>query len=162
VSMTELGSFSSVLTGRTLYLWQINSGIPVAEAVVNACQIPQIAGVQGDLIYRPMQGAQTPAAPEQYVPQKLHLTEAHRLARGNRILVAVIDSEVDAHPELAGAVTANFESAGDAERPHSHGTGMAGAIAARRNLLGIAPQVGLLTVRAFGMRGNDAEGTTFN
>src|SRR5262249_51853767 len=43
-----------------------------------------------------------------------------------------------------------------------HGTGMAGAIAARRNLLGIAPQVGLLTVRAFGMRGNDAEGTTFN
>jgi subtilisin family serine protease len=162
LSMTELGSFSSLLTGRTLYLWQINSGIPVAEAIVNACQIPQIAGIQADLIYRPMQRTQTPAAPEQYVPQKLHLTEAHRLARGNRILVAVIDSEVDAaHPELAGAVTANFESSDDAERPHSHGTGMAGAIAARRNLLGIAPQVGLLTVRAFGTRGNDAEGTTF-
>src|SRR5262249_14350531 len=53
LSMTKLGSFSSVLTGRTLYLWQINSGIPVAEAIVNACQIPQIAGIQADLIYRP-------------------------------------------------------------------------------------------------------------
>jgi subtilisin family serine protease len=39
---------------------------------------------------------------------------------------------------------------------------MAGAIAARRNILGIAPRVGLLTVRAFSSRANTAEGTTFN
>jgi subtilisin family serine protease len=39
---------------------------------------------------------------------------------------------------------------------------MAGAIAARRNMLGIAPGVGLLTVRAFSTKANSAEGTTFN
>src|SRR5439155_19074870 len=94
---------------------------------------------------------------------KLNLTEAHRLATGQRVLIAVIDSEVDAsHPDLAGAVAANFESSADDERPHSHGTGMAGAIAARRTMLGIAPRASLLTVRAFSSRANSVEGTTFN
>ncbi len=79
------------------------------------------------------------------------------------MLIAVIDSEVDAaHPDLAGAIVANFEASADAEKPHSHGTGMAGAIAARRSMLGTAPRAGLLTVRAFSMRSDSAEGTTFN
>jgi subtilisin family serine protease len=39
---------------------------------------------------------------------------------------------------------------------------MAGAIAAHRTMLGTAPRVGLLTVRAFSSRANSAEGTTFN
>jgi subtilisin family serine protease len=100
---------------------------------------------------------------DQYAPQKLNLSEAHRLAKGSRILVAVIDSEVDAsHPDLAGAVVANLDASEEAEKPHSHGTGMAGAIAARRLMLGTAPRVGLLTVRAFSTKANSAEGTTFN
>jgi subtilisin family serine protease len=39
---------------------------------------------------------------------------------------------------------------------------MAGAIAARRIMLGTAPAVGLLTVNAFSMKARNAEGTTFN
>jgi hypothetical protein len=39
---------------------------------------------------------------------------------------------------------------------------MAGAIAAHRNMLGTAPRVGLLTVRAFSANVNSAQGTTFN
>jgi subtilisin family serine protease len=39
---------------------------------------------------------------------------------------------------------------------------MAGAIAARRTMVGTAPRVGLLTVRAFSSKANSAEGTTFN
>ena len=70
---------------------------------------------------------------DQYAPQKLNLAEAHRLAKGSRILVAVIDFEVDAsHPDLVGAIAGNFDASADDEKPHSHGTGMAGAIAARR------------------------------
>jgi subtilisin family serine protease len=104
-----------------------------------------------------------PVNDDQYAPQKLNLPEAHRLATGNQILIAVIDSGVDAsHPDLAGAIIANFDAATDEARPHSHGTGMAGAIAARRTVLGVAPRVGLLTVRAFGSRASNAEGTTFN
>jgi len=79
------------------------------------------------------------------------------------VLIAVIDSAVDAtHPDLAGAITKQFETSAETEKPHSHGTGMAGAIAAHRVMLGTAPQVGLLTVRAFSSRADSAEGTTFN
>jgi subtilisin family serine protease len=59
------------------------------------------------------------------------------------VLVAVIDSEVDAtHPDLVGTITASFDAAADQERPHPHGTAMAGAIAAHRTMLGTAPRVG--------------------
>ena len=39
---------------------------------------------------------------------------------------------------------------------------MAGAIAARRTMLGTAPRVALLTINAFSTRAAEAEGTTFN
>src|SRR5262249_43275011 len=94
--------------------------------------------------------------------EMLGLTESHRLATGNRVLVAVIDSGVDAtHPYLADAVVGNLDAAND-NAPHAHGTGMAGAIAAHRSMLGTAPRVGLLTVRAFSSRPNSADRTTFN
>jgi subtilisin family serine protease len=93
-------------------------------------------------------GADTAGARQQrpICPEKLKLLDAHRLASGNKVLVAVIDSEVDAnHPDLVGAITASFEASADDERPHSHGTGMAGAIAAHRTMLSTAPRVGLLS-----------------
>src|SRR5436190_19356456 len=130
--MNQLDSITSILTGRTLHLWRIDGGITVFDAIRNAAGRLEIAGAQADFFYHGMQSTQTPAAPEQYVSQKLNLTDAHRLARSNRVLVAVIDSEVDAaHPDLAGVITANFESSADTERQHSHGTGIDGEIAAR-------------------------------
>jgi subtilisin family serine protease len=54
--------------------------------------------------------------------------------------IAVIDSEIDVtHPDLEGAVTKRFDAVGAPENSHAHGTGMAGAIAAHRRLLGTAP-----------------------
>jgi subtilisin family serine protease len=84
------------------------------------------------------------------------------VATGSRILVALIDSGVDAsHPDLAGAVVASFDALANEASPHPHGTGMAGAIAAHQRLIGVAPRVGLLTVRAFGSTGGNPESTTF-
>ena len=43
--------------------------------------------------------------PIQYALAKLHLPEAQTLARGRRVVVAVIDTEIDqSHPELAGTM----------------------------------------------------------
>jgi subtilisin family serine protease len=67
-----------------------------------------------------------------------------------------------AHPDLAGAIISNFDAATGDTAPHPHGTGMAGAIAARRTLLGTAPRVDLLTVRAFTKTATTPEGTTFS
>jgi Subtilase family len=154
------------LTGRTLHVWRINGGASVEEMIRSVCTSPidrAVAGAQPNYIYVLAQDQQEPVNSAQYAPEKLKLLDAHRLASGNKVLVAVIDSEVDAnHPDLVGAITASFEAAADEERPHSHGTGMAGAIAAHRTMLGTAPRVGLLTVRAFSSTANSAEGTTFN
>ena len=48
-----------------------------------------------------------------------------------------------------------------ARRPHQHGTGIAGAIAANARLLGAAPAARILAIRAFGAYGASAEATSF-
>src|SRR5262249_32756236 len=154
------------LTGRTLHRWHIDGNVTVGQMIVNIATRDRqfVAGAQANHVFHTVQAelsAIPAAAGDQYAPQKLHLTEAHRLATGNRVLVAVIDSGVDAsHPDLVGAVVENFDAATDDTQAHSHGTGMAGAIAARRTVLSTAPRVGLLTVRAFSTKPGSAEGTT--
>jgi Subtilase family len=164
--MTRLETQSFRLTGRTLHRWRLDGGTTVPDMIRALTREQQIAGAQPLYLYELSQDMSGSTAGlvngDQYAPEKLGLTEAHRLATGNRVLVAVIDSGVDAsHPDLAGAVVDNLEAAND-NAPHAHGTGMAGAIAAHRSMLGTAPRVGLLTVRAFSTRANSADGTTFN
>jgi subtilisin family serine protease len=91
------------------------------------------------------------------------MSEAHRLTSGKGVRIAIIDSEVDAsHPDLAGAIGAHFRAFSEEEKPHLHGTGMAGAMAARQNMVGVAPGAVLLTVSAFSTKASSSEGTTFN
>ena len=162
-AMTRLESTTLRLTGRTLHRWRLDGGGSIADMIRTfARSEPSVAGMQAQFIFKLSQTPPAQINGDQYAPQKLNLPEAHRLATGNRVLIAVIDSEVDAsHPDLAGAITAKFDAT-DKEKPHAHGTGMAGAIAGRRTVLGTAPQVGLLTVNAFTTRANETEGTTFH
>src|SRR5262249_46368964 len=53
------------------------------------------------------------------------------------------------HPDLAGAIVEEFDAVGRADKPHVHGTGMTGAIAAHRRLMGIAPEARILSIHAF-------------
>ena len=100
--------------------------------------------------------------PAQYALAKLRLQEAHGLTKGQNVLVAVIDSGVDAgHPELCGVIAGTFDALGKTEKPHLHGTAIAGAIAARSRLMGVAPAARILAIRAFGAAGTSAEATTF-
>ena len=86
----------------------------------------------------------------QYILQKLKLPDVHRLVRGTNVPIAVIDSEIDAaHPDLQGVIAQRFSAVGAPETPHSHGTGMAGAIASRLRVIGVAPSSRLFAVHAF-------------
>jgi subtilisin family serine protease len=99
--------------------------------------------------------------PAQYALGKLRIGEAHTLATGERVLVAVIDSGIDlSHPELAGVIVGSFDAIGKAAPPHQHGTAIAGAIAAHARLMGAAPAAKILAIRAFGASGASAEATT--
>jgi len=107
----------------------------------------------------PSTGAATAGDPAQYALAKLRLGEAHGLATGDKVLVAVIDSGVDVdHPELAGVIAGSFDALDSKEGPQAHGTGVAGIIAAHARLMGAAPKVHILAVRAFG----SGQGSTFS
>ena len=54
-----------------------------------------------------------PEGPRQYALDKLRLPQAHALAKGDKVLIAVIDSVIDtAHPELAGMVVTSYDALG--------------------------------------------------
>jgi subtilisin family serine protease len=97
----------------------------------------------------------------QYVVSKLHLPEAHALASGERITVAVIDTGIDGeHAELRGAVAGSFDAVKGERGASKHGTQMASAIAARGQLIGVAPAARILAVRAFDDAPSGPHGTT--
>ena len=129
--------------GKSVWIRYTIDRPPGAPAVATAAAIP--AG--GD--------------PAQYALAKLRIGEAHTLANGDKMVVAVIDSGIDlGHPELAGVAAGSFDALGKPEQPHQHGTAIAGAIAAHARLMGAAPAAKILAIRAFGAAGGSAEATT--
>ncbi len=171
--LTVVASHRSVLTGGTLFHFRVAGTRPVAE-VVRALEGEKVGVAQPNYVYQltqdetaPAQAEATPAqsgAPEQYVAQKLRLEEAHKLVTGKNVLVAVLDSAIDTkHPDLADTVVETFDAAGKPDKPHTHGTGMAGAVAAHGRLTGVAPGATVLAVNAFGTGGKQSpQATTRN
>ena len=171
LQLTELETQRFELTGRTLSRWRIDGtrSVPATLRLI-ASNYPGVSGGWANMAYV---GVQTPApavqsqvgaaSSGQYVVNKLHLLEAHRITSGDDVLVAVIDSKIDTkHPDLTGVVADEYDVVGSPAIAHSHGTAMAGAIAARSKLTGVAPKVKLLAARAFSGSGESAESTTFN
>jgi subtilisin family serine protease len=151
------------LTRRRIARLRIEDGRPVATVIRSLQREASILGAQANFLFAVQQGAAatTAADPTQYALAKLRLPQAHALAKGQSVFVAVIDTQIDAgHPDLSGVVAASFDATGVAAKPHAHGTGIAGVIAAHGKLTGAAPAVKVLGVRAFGPTGSD--GTTVN
>jgi Subtilase family len=106
--------------------------------------------------------ALTEGDPAQYANAKLRLPQAHTLAHGANVTVAVIDSGIDVrHPEFAGAMVTSFDALGSKEGPHVHGTGVAGAIVSHARLMGSAPAARILAIRAFGAAPKGAESSSY-
>jgi subtilisin family serine protease len=171
LQMTQLETQTFALTGRTIERWRIDGTRPVRNTLqLVSRNFPGVSFGQANMVYRPAQTppAEKPAtAPDgasaQYVVQKLHLLEAHKINSGDDVLVAVIDSKIDTgHPDLAGVFAGEYDAVGVAGAAHAHGTAMAGAIAAHTKLVGVAPKVKLLAVRTFSGSGETAQSTTFN
>ena len=159
--LTLLESQTSQLAGTTLSRWRIPDRRTIA-AVVQALEADAaVASAQPNYLYAVQQIAMAAGNnPAQYEIAKLRLREAHALAKGNGILVAVVDSGVDAaHPELAGSIAGVFDAINLPGPLYKHGTSIAGLIAAHGTLLGSAPAARILAVKVFGPTGN---GSTFD
>src|SRR5262252_6420414 len=167
-----LASENLAITGSTVARFRITNGRSPAEIIRALAAIQLVAVAQPNYVYTLQQRGDDAASrgdsgpkgdPAQYMLEKLKISDVHRMVRGTNVPIAVIDSEIDVtHPDLEGAVTKRFDAVGAPENSHAHGTGMAGAIAAHRRLLGTAPAARLLAVHAFSTTAATAESTTFN
>jgi hypothetical protein len=143
------------LLNTTIYNARITDGASVRAKILAMEAESSVRNVQPEYLFVTVaDGTQAPAeAPDaaQYAVAKLHLDEAHTLARGDNVLVAVVDSGIDVdHPALAGVVEKTFDALNSSEGPHAHGTALAGIIAGHNRLSGAAPAVHILGARAFG------------
>ena len=162
--LVRLQSQNFPLIGATIGLFRI-TGRRAVETVRRAFAADAgVRSVQLNFRYllQDQKAAPTEGDPAQYALAKLRLPQAHTLASGANVTIAVIDSGIDdRHPELVNSIADNFDALGSKEGPHVHGTGIAGAIVSHARLMGSAPQARILGVRAFGTAANGAESTTF-
>jgi subtilisin family serine protease len=151
------------LIGATIGLFRITDNRPADIVGPEFATEVGILGFQRNFRYRVQdQKPPTEGDPAQYVLAKLRLPQAHTLAHGMNVTVAVIDSGIDTkHPELANTIADSFDALGSKEGPHIHGTGIAGAIAAHARLMGSAPEARILAIRAFASASGGAESSSY-
>jgi subtilisin family serine protease len=157
------------LIGVDCYVMRVPDGQSVESAIAEVSKHRMVAWSQ------PLNSYETLAAPlprdplyaAQPAASEWRLADLHGLATGRGVTIAVIDSKVEVgHPDLQG----QFASSRDfvTGRPigaESHGTGIAGVIAARSGnglgMVGIAPGARLMALRACfeRPRGNDSAST---
>jgi len=154
------------MLGRTVYTFRIANGQSVREVIrrVEAAGLP--VAVQPKYTYRLAQDRNNPNTdlgdPAQYIVNKFQFAEVHQITKGDKAVVAVIDSAIDSNqPNLAGTVSDRYDAGCDTSAPHPHGTGMAGAIASHGQLVGVAPQANIIAICAFGGAGQP-ESSTIN
>lgn len=165
--------------GERMFRLRIANGRSVPAVIAAMQNDPRGVSAVPNYIYRLTQmetQSRQPVAPRartntgayysmQYVIAKLQLQRAHQITRGERVLIAVIDSGVDEdHPELAGTVVKVIDVTDNGERgPHAHGTAMTGAIVAQTGILGVAPGARVVAIRTFSPTSRDnAGGTTWH
>jgi hypothetical protein len=154
-NLTQLETIDLPLLGTSVYRWRINGRRPVGDLVGAIEDERIVASVQPNYLFTLQEDAAKvlftgQSHAEQYVLSKLDVEQAHRVATGKNITIALIDSEIDSkNSNLDGVIVKNFDALGGDDKPHQHGTAMAGAIAAHGKLVGIAPGAHLLAARAF-------------
>ena len=171
-NLTQVETQNFTLIGTSLYRWRIGNGRSVSSIVQALGSENIVASVQPNNIVVAQNDASKPADVQgasqqqgdssQYVLTELQAAQAHQLATGKNVVIAVIDSEIDAnHPDLGGTIVNSYDALDAKAAPHIHGTSMAGAIASHGKLLGIAPGVSLLAIHALDGDGALATGQSF-
>jgi subtilisin family serine protease len=163
--LAQIESFDVPGAGTRLYRWQILGRGRTAPAVVRAIEADRsTVSVSLNYIMRLYGEPATEIAPplEQYALTKMQLPQAHVLAQGGDVLIAIVDGGVDtSHPELRGVIADTFDAVRAGDKAHPHGTAVAGAIAAHARLKGSAPAARILAAQAFDLGQDRMEGNGF-
>lgn len=145
--------YVSNLLGARLVRYTVPDARSVADVLAQLATDVRVLDAQPDYVFATSDNATRPASlpVPQYAPAKIHLAEAHRIAEGSKVRIAVIDTAIEAsHPALQGAVTDSYDALGGSKAiAEAHGTAIAGIVGARTGLVGVAPEASVLAVRAF-------------
>jgi subtilisin family serine protease len=124
-----------------------------AQLVEQLSRDPRVESAQAVSLFHVL-AHDDPLYPLQPSAKLWHLSDLHRVTTGRGVRIAEIDTGVEVdHPDLAGRVSLsrNFVD-GRADVAESHGTAVAGIIAARADdgigIAGIAPEAKLMALRA--------------
>jgi hypothetical protein len=162
--LRRLGSQGFPLIGATIGRFRIAGGKTMEAASRELASDGSVRSVQPNFRYvlQDQDAGLSEGDPAQYALAKLRLPQAHTLAHGVNVTIAVIDSGIDLrHREFSGVTITPFDALGSKEGPHAHGTGVAGAIVSHGRLMGSAPAAQLLAIRAFGASGKGAESNSY-
>ncbi|GGD02015.1 S8 family peptidase [Undibacterium terreum] len=156
--LTLVGDWPMAMLGVDCYVMAVPaparaSRESVAQIVDTLTKDARVEWVQEMGVFHAQQSSD-PLYPVQPGGKAWHLAEIHSVSTGRNIRVAVIDSGIeDTHPDLQGQVQLkeNFID-GNPYVPESHGTAVAGIIAARAGngvgIAGVAPDAKLMALRA--------------
>jgi subtilisin family serine protease len=163
--LAQVDSFDIPGAGTRLYRWRLLDRSRTAPQVARAIAADRsTVSVSLNYIMRLYGGPATEIAPplEQYALAKMQLPQAHVLAQGGDVLIAIVDGGVDAsHPELRDVIADTFDAVRAGNSAHPHGTAVAGAIAAHARLKGSAPAARILVAQAFDRGQDRTEGNGF-
>ena len=139
--------------GVDCFVMEAPGNASLAQIVEKLSLDPRVESAQSMQLFRVL-AHNDPLYPLQPSAKLWHLDELHKITTGRRVRVAEVDTGVDAsHPDLIGqvAITRNFVD-GRSDVAESHGTAVAGIIAARADdgigIAGIAPEAKFLALRA--------------
>jgi subtilisin family serine protease len=151
------GDWPMPLLGVDCFIMTVSDGRTPEEAAAEVSGDPGVEWSQPMHVYRTKNAPAAyndPLYPAEPAAHLWHLADLHRISTGRGVTVAVVDTRVDDHhPDLAGQVMVNEDFvAGRPSPAESHGTGVAGIIAAKGDndigIVGIAPNARIMALRA--------------
>ena len=158
------------LIGVDCYVMRVPDDRPLESVIEQVSHHRMVAWSQPLHSYEALASSGRPDDPlfaTQPAASEWRLAELHGLATGRGTTIAVIDSKIElGHPDLSGQFVNSRDFLGDrAGEAESHGTGIAGVIAAKADngvgMVGIAPGARLMALRACfeRQRGNETAST---
>lgn len=152
-----VGFWPMPLLGLDCLIMEAAEGQSAATAIQRVGGDRRVEWAQPMNVYSPNQARPTYNDPLFTVSPAAHqwrLADLHRVSTGKGVTIAIVDSRIDdKHPDLAGRMkmSRDFVAKGN-PAPETHGTGVAGVIAAKPNnsigIVGVAPDAQLIGLRA--------------
>ncbi|HYB09444.1 MAG TPA: S8 family serine peptidase, partial [Alphaproteobacteria bacterium] len=153
-------TFDLPSVGLAVSIFSARDDTDVADVLSRLSSDPRIVAADTNRSFKGLstEGVDLRVRELQYALKEINAVGVSEIATGRHVRVALIDSGVDArHAALAGRIlaqvdlvgTAQSEDAGERIEETRHGTGIAGVIAAQGSMVGLAPEAGLISIRAF-------------